>query len=79
MKQVILNNQGNSFLGFHTSDKKFTSQIDSILEFSKVCDYSNSAWIFDEDYICKAAGGLKGVMQYMKPGRILVHFQKTFI
>jgi hypothetical protein len=86
-KQVIVNKDGHSWLGFYTSNKKFHSALSEILAVSRKKEYQsgewvNAFWVLDMDGHCVAAQpNLTGAMKYYEydNNRILVHFQKGFV
>jgi len=86
-KQIIVNEAGNSFLGFHSSDKYLCHILKTILD---ICHknrtepdrnkYKNAFWVLDNDFTCvSASSSLESAMRYYKDGRILVHDQPTFV
>lgn len=88
LKQVIINKNGHSWLGFYTSNKKFNKSINEILEVSKQREYQagawvNAFWVLDMDGHCVAAQpSLIEAMKYYNydtENRVLVHFQKGFV
>ena len=88
IKQVIVNKNGHSWLGFYTSNKKFNESLCEILQVSSQDQYikgewKNAFWVLDIDGHCVAAQpSLTEAMKYYKyneANRVLVHFQKGFI
>ena len=86
-KQIIVDKNGNSFLGFHSSDEYLCKILGEILN---ICHlnrtepernkYKNAFWVLDEDFMCvSASSSLESAMRYYKEGRILVHDQSTFV
>lgn len=83
--QIIVNEKGNSWLGFHSSNKKLLKALDSILEVSKQPLYESELWktpfwILDFDGSCVSCqNSLAGAINHYNDNRILVHTQKVFI
>lgn len=84
INQVIVNDAGHSWLGFHTIDNEFNKSLSEILKVSKQSEYKtgsykNAFWVLDKDGSCVAAqSSLNGAMKYYNNDRILVHTQKHF-
>ena len=84
-KQIIVNEKGNSWLGFHSSNVKLNKALDEILILSKnetykAGEWANAFWVLDLDGGCVAAQStLIGAMKYYNEDRILVHYQKNFV
>lgn len=86
--QIIVNKDGNSWLGFWTGSKKFQDSLSTILEISErykkeddSFEYRNAFWVLDFDGTCRAAqASLNGALKHYDPSKsTLVHYQKTFV
>ena len=83
--QIIVNEKGNSWLGFHSSNVKLNKALDEILALSKsetykTGEWANAFWILDFAGACAAAQStLEVAMKYYSEDRILVHYQKNFV
>lgn len=84
-KQIIVNEKGNSWLGFYTSSVKLNKALDEILILSKderykSGEYANTFWVLDFNGDCVASQStLNGAMRYYNENRVLVHYQKKFV
>jgi hypothetical protein len=85
VKQVIVNIEGHSWLGFYTSNQKFNNSLAEICELSqqdryRVGKWANGFWVLEMDGHCVAVQPtLQGAMKYYNESRILVHYQKGFV
>jgi hypothetical protein len=78
--QIILNNDGNSWMGFFTSDNSFESVLKELLRIANEGSV-NQFWVIDFDGKCRAAqSSLNGALRFYDNNRsTLVHTQKTFV
>ena len=83
--QIILNEKGHTWLGYHSINTKWDFVLKSLLEICekeeyKTGSYKNAFWVFDKEVTCVAAQpSLEGALKYYNSDRILIHYQKSFI
>lgn len=84
--QIILNENGHSWLGYHSNNTKWDYVLGKLLELSKTepyitGEYKNAFWVFDQKEVtCVCAQPtLEGALRYYNNTRVLVHYQKSFV
>lgn len=79
-KQVILNGYGNSWLGFYTSNEKFTRKLNELLGLSGKKKYYDHFWLLNlEGEVVEEFDGFTYISDQIADHLILVHSQKYFV
>ena len=79
IKQVILNLEGDSWLGFYTTDHRFVKRLRELRELSFNEKYRDYYWLLTLDGEIVVEGDIRTAMNIEETRLIIVHNQKYFI